>query len=113
MEISRKRCYYYASVTHYAMKFVRAIYALIVLAGIAYAFVELRGPNGIAGLMEKRRQVHEYEVTNEQLHRDIEQKQQRIQRLENDPEQQEIEIRQRLKFAGPGEKIYIIDDKKK
>ena len=92
---------------------VRAIYALIVLAGIAYAFVQLRGPNGIAGLMEKQKQVHEYEVTNQQLHREIEQKQDRIQRLENDPEEQEIEIRQRLKFAGPGEKIYIIDDKKK
>ncbi len=65
------------------------------------------------GLLDKRRQVHEYEVTNEQLHREIEQKQERIQRLQNDPEQQEIEIRQRLKFAGPGEKIYIIDDKKK
>ena len=92
---------------------VRTIYALIVLAGIGYAFVELRGPNGIPGLLEKRHQVHEYEVTNEQLHREIEQKQERIQRLQNDPEQQEIEIRQRLKFAGPGEKIYIIDDKKK
>jgi len=92
---------------------VRAIYALIVLAGIAYAFVELRGPNGIPGLIEKRRQVHQYEVTNEQLHREIGQKQDRIQRLQNDPEQQEIEIRQRLKFAGPGEKVYIIEDKKK
>jgi len=37
----------------------------------------------------------------------------RIQRLQNDPREQEIEIRQRLKLAGPGEKIYIIDDKKK
>jgi cell division protein FtsB len=92
---------------------VRAIYALIVLAGIAYAFIQLRGTNGIPGLIEKRRQVHEYEVTNEQLHRDIEQKQERIQRLQNDPEQQEIEIRQRLKFAGPGEKVYILEDKKK
>jgi cell division protein FtsB len=57
--------------------------------------------------------VHEYEVNNEQLHREIEQKQERIQRLQTDPQEQEIEIRQRLKLAGPGEKIYIIDDKKK
>src|ERR1700679_4261127 len=92
---------------------VKTAYALIVLCGILYAFVELRGPNGIPGLLEKRRQVHEYEVSNEQLHREIEQKQERIQRLQNDPQEQEIEIRQRLKFAGPREKIYIIDDKKK
>jgi len=92
---------------------VKTAYALIVLCGIVYAFVELRGPNGIPGLLEKRRQVHEYEVNNEQLHREIEQKQERIQRLQTDPQEQEIEIRQRLKLAGPGEKIYIIDDKKK
>lgn len=92
---------------------VKAAYALIVLCGIAYAFVELRGPNGIPGWMEKRRQVQEYEVGNEQLHREIEQKQDRIQRLQSDPREQEIEIRKRLKLAGPNEKIYIIDDKKK
>jgi len=91
----------------------KAIYALIVLCGVTYAFVELRGPNGIPGLIEKRHQVHEYETSNEQLHREIEQKQERIQRLENDPQEQEIEIRQRLKFAGPGEKVYIIEDGKK
>jgi cell division protein FtsB len=92
---------------------VKTAYALIVLCGIVYAFVELRGPNGIPGLLEKRRQVHEYEMSNEQLHREIEQKQERIQRLQSDPREQEIEIRQRLKLAGPGEKIYIIDEKKK
>lgn len=91
----------------------KAIYALIVLCGVAYAFVELRGPNGIPGLIEKQKQVRSYEAENEQLHRQIEQKQDRIQRLENDPQEQEIEIRQRLKFAGPGEKVYIIEDKKK
>jgi cell division protein FtsB len=92
---------------------VKSAYALIVLCGIIYAFVELRGPNGITGLLDKRRLVHEYELSNEQLHREIEQKQERIQRLEKDPRELDIEIRQRLKLAGPGEKIYIIDDKKK
>ena len=95
------------------MSLIRTIYALVVLCGIAYAFVELRGPNGIPGLLEKQRQVHEFETSNQQLHREIEQKQDWIQRLQNDPDEQEIEIRQRLKFAGPGEKIYILDDKKK
>jgi cell division protein FtsB len=92
---------------------VRTAYAFIVLCGIVYAFVALRSPNGIPGLLDKRRLVQEYEVGNEQLHRDIEQKQERIQRLKSDPREQEIEIRQRLKFAGPGETVYIIDDKKK
>ena len=63
--------------------------------------------------MDKRRQVHEYEVSNEQLHREIEQKQQRIQRLESDPREQEIEIRQRYKYAAPNERVYILDENKK
>jgi cell division protein FtsB len=88
----------------------KTAYALIVLFGILYAFVALRGPNGIQGFLDKRRQVHDFEVSNEQLHREIEQKQGRIQRLRTDPREQEIEIRQRLKLAGPGEKIYIIND---
>lgn len=92
---------------------VKAAYALIVLCGIVYAFVALRGPNGIPGLIEKRRLVNEYEMSNERLQREIEQKQERIQRLQTDPGEQEIEIRQRLKLAGPGEKVYILDDKKK
>jgi cell division protein FtsB len=91
----------------------KAAYAIIVLLGIVYAFITLRGPNGLQGLIEKRQQVHEFETGNEQLRREIEQKQTRIQRLQNDPQEQEIEIRQRLKLAAPGEKIYIIDDRKK
>jgi cell division protein FtsB len=90
---------------------VKTIYAIIVLCGIVYAFVALRGPNGIQGLLDKRQQVHELEAGNERLHREIDQKQGRIQRLRDDPREQEIEIRQRLKLAAPGEKIYIIDDK--
>jgi len=91
----------------------KTAYVLIVLCGILYAFVTLRGPNGLEGLIQKRQQVREFEAGNEQMRREIEQKQTRIQRLQSDPQEQEIEIRQRLKLAAPGEKIYIIDDRKK
>ena len=91
---------------------VKTAYALIVLLGIVYAFVVLRGPNGIPGMFEKRRLVHEYEVSNQDLQREIEQKEQRIRRLQDDPAEQELEIRQRMKLAKPGEKIYIIGDGK-
>ena len=92
---------------------VKTAYAFIVLCGILYALVELRGPNGIPGLLEKRREVREYEAGNEQLQRELAQKQERIDRLRNDPRQQEIEIRQRLKLAAKGEKIFILEDTKK
>jgi cell division protein FtsB len=92
---------------------LRTAYAAIVLCGIVYAFVVLRGENGIPGLLSKRHQVQDYEQTNQKLIREIELKRSRIQRLQDSPTEQEYEIRQRLKFARPGEKIYILDDKKK
>jgi cell division protein FtsB len=91
---------------------VKTVYALIVLCGILYAFIVLGGPNGIPAMFEKRRLVKEYEVSNQVLQREIEQKQQRIKRLESDPAEQELEIRQRMKLAKPGEKIYILGDGK-
>jgi cell division protein FtsB len=87
----------------------KAAYAAAVLAGTAYAVMVLRGPSGIPGLLEKRRQIHELEVQTQQLHKDITQKQDRIKRLSDNPTEQEFEIRQRLKLAKPGEKIYILD----
>jgi cell division protein FtsB len=92
---------------------VKTAYAIIVILGVVYAFNVLRGPSGIPGLLARRAQVHEYEQMNQQLHREIEQKQERIHRLQDNPTEQEFEIRQRLKLAKPGEKIFIIDDKKK
>ena len=92
---------------------VKTAYAITVLCGVVYAFAVLQGPNGIPGLLAKRRQVKELELADQQMRREIEEKQQRIRRLEKDTAEQEFEIRQRLKLARPGEKIYIIDDKKK
>lgn len=89
---------------------LKTAYAIVVLSGVAYAFVVLEGPNGIPALLEKRRQVAVYEQQNQQIVRENVQKQQRIERLENNPIEQEMEIRQRLKLAKPGEKIYILDD---
>jgi hypothetical protein len=92
---------------------VKTTYAAAVLCGVVYAFVVLQGPNGIPGLLAKRHEVRELEQVTQKMHREIEEKQQRILRLEQNPAEQEFEIRQRLKLARPGEKIYIIDDKKK
>jgi len=88
---------------------LKTAYAIVVLSGVAYAFVVLEGPHGIPALLAKRSQVAEYERQNQQILRENTQKEQRIERLENNPLEQEMEIRQRLKLAKPGEKIYIID----
>jgi len=36
-----------------------------------------------------------------------------LQRLSNDPAEQELEIREHLKLVHPGEKVYITGDPKK
>src|ERR1700676_597329 len=92
---------------------LKTAYAVVVLAGVAYAFVALEGPNGIPALLAKRRQAAAYEQQNQQILRENVQKEQRIERLENNSIEQEMEIRQRLKLAKPGEKIYIYDESNK
>jgi cell division protein FtsB len=91
---------------------IKSVYALIVLSGVIYAFIVLRGPNGFSGLHAKQKLIQEYEQSNQKMQRQIEEKQARIERLKDNPAEQEYEIRQRLKLAKPGEKIYILDDKK-
>lgn len=74
----------------------------------AYAIFALRGPRGIPGLLEKRRQIEDLEKRNAVLSQEIQRQQDHVRRLINDPAEQELEIRQRLKLVHPGEKIYIL-----
>jgi cell division protein FtsB len=89
----------------------RAVYSIVVLCGVAYAFVSLQGPNGIPALIERRKEIARYEHENTELRRQMALRQERIQRLEKDPAEQEKEIRQRYKLAPANEKIYILDGK--
>jgi cell division protein FtsB len=88
---------------------LKSIYAIVLVAGIVYAFVELRGPSGVGALMQRRTQVSQLEAENQKLNQELQHRQDRIQRLEQNPTEQEFEIRQRLKLAKPGEKIYILE----
>jgi cell division protein FtsB len=89
---------------------IRSIYTLIVLSGVSYVFIVLRGPGGLPGLRAKQALIQEYEKSNQKMTREIEEQQQRILRLQDNPAEQEFEIRRRLKLAKPGEKIYILDE---
>ena len=92
------------------MKFFasRSVYVLAFLVVVSYAFFALRGPKGVSGLFEKRRQIEELQKRNAILAQEIEHKRAHIQRLSNNPAEQEVEIRQRLKLVHPGEKVYIL-----
>lgn len=92
------------------LSFWKIGYAVVLVAGVAYGFAEMRGPNGLGRLMEKRQEIRSLEQQNENLHKEIEAKKNRIGRLMDSPEEQELEIRKRLKLVRPGEKSYILED---
>jgi cell division protein FtsB len=93
--------------------FTRFAYAAAALLIAGYAFFALRGPNGIPGLIEKRRQVQDLEKRNATLAREIELKRARIHRLRDSQSDQELEIRQRLKLVKPDEKVFVLQDQEK
>jgi len=85
-------------------------YAVAVLVAASYALVTLRGPQGVPALIERQNQIRTLEKQNTDLQREIEFRRERIQRLQEDESEQELEIRQRLKLVRPGEKVFILQD---
>lgn len=92
------------------VSFVRFAFVFALLAVVGYAFVTLRGPRGIPALLEKNRQIEAMEMHNAALAQEVERKRVRVKRLSDNPSEQELEIRQRLKLVHPGEKVYIFGD---
>jgi cell division protein FtsB len=90
--------------------FGRVAFLIAFLAVVTYSFITLRGPKGISGLMEKQRMIHELEARNGGLARENERKRERIQRLSDNPSEQELEIERRLKLVRPGEKVFIVGE---
>jgi cell division protein FtsB len=86
----------------------RFAYAIALLLVASYAYVTLRGPRGLSALADRRAQVRELERRNEDLVKQIERKREHIRRLNDNPAEQELEIRERLKLVHPNEKVYII-----
>lgn len=88
----------------------RFAYTLALLLVAGYALVTLRGPGGLHALSAKRSEIRELEKRNANLAQQIERKRERIRRLADNPAEQELEIRERLKLVRPDEKVYIIGD---
>jgi len=83
-------------------------YATAVLVAASYALITLR--DGIPALIQKQKEIRVLEKENADLAREIEFRRDRIQRLQQDQSEQELEIRQRLKLVRPGEKVFILQD---
>jgi len=90
--------------------FSRLVYLIAFVVVATYAFVTLRGPHGIQAMMEKQRTIQDLEKQNSDTAKEIERMKGHLQRLSDDPAEQELEIRQRLKLVRPGEKVYITGD---
>jgi len=86
-------------------------YLIAFLVVVSYAFFTLRGPKGIPALLQKQHQIEEIEKRNAALAQDNERTREHIQRLSDNPAEQELEIRQRLKLVHPGEKVYILNNR--
>jgi cell division protein FtsB len=89
---------------------VKIGYVAVLVGGAAYGYIQLSGPNGVSALMQKRQEIQLLEKENEQLQRDLAAKRMRIERLKNNADEQEMEIRKELKLLKPGEKSYIMQD---
>jgi cell division protein FtsB len=88
----------------------RFVYFTAFMVVATYAFVTLQGPHGIRALMEKQRLIHTMEKQNSDTAKEIERMREHLERLSDDPAEQEFEIRERYKLVHPGEKVYITGD---
>ena len=91
----------------------RVVYSAALVVMAIYGYVALRGPQGIPALRQKWTEIRQLEEENANLQRDNQYKKERIERLKNDPSEQELEIRRRLKLLRPGETSFILPESSK
>jgi cell division protein FtsB len=87
--------------------FKKWAFAIACVASVSYAVVTLSGPHGIRALQEKQRLIQEMQKRNTVEAQEIERIKEHIQRLDESPAEQELEIRERLKLVHPDEKVFI------
>ncbi|MFY9726327.1 MAG: septum formation initiator family protein [Bryobacteraceae bacterium] len=85
----------------------RTAYIVIFAMAATYAVATLSGPKGIPAVLARQKQIQRLEERNAQLAREIERKRDHIRRLQNDPSEQELEIRDRYKLVHPGDTVFI------
>ncbi|MGH9612828.1 MAG: FtsB family cell division protein [Bryobacteraceae bacterium] len=90
--------------------FRRLTYVIVVALVGTYAYVALRGPQGIPSLVQKRHEIHQLQEENANLLKEIEAKKQRIQDMKSNQAQQALEIRKQLHLVHPGEVTLMLPD---
>ena len=88
----------------------RLIYLVALVSMAVYGYIALTGPQGIPALREKWNEIHQLEEQNRNLERDNQARKERLERLKNNPAEQDLEIRKRLKVQKPGETSFILPE---
>ncbi len=83
---------------------------MLVALVVAVCWSAISGPQGVQSLWDKWNQIQELEVRTQQLQDENEAYRRRIQRLEQSPNEQEMEVRKQLKLLKPGETTFILPD---
>lgn len=76
----------------------------------AYVYVALRGPQGLPALQDRWTEIRKLQAQNAELSREVQLRSERIQRLRDNPAEQELEIRKRLKLQRKNETTFITPD---
>ena len=82
----------------------------VVALSSVYVYVTLRGPQGIPVLQGKWQEIRDLQVRNADLVRQIDVREDRLRRLRENPAEQQLEIRKRLKMVRPGDTVFIYPD---
>ena len=88
-------------------------YVIALVLVVCFGIYSVRGSNGIPALLQKQAEAAELEKSNVALAKEIEQKRARIKRLEDNPSEQEFEIRRQLNLVHPGETVFQLQDQEK
>jgi cell division protein FtsB len=86
---------------------LRIGYVLALMMAVVYAFFTMRGPHGISAWMDQLQQIRQYEERNAVLTRENQTRREYIDRLEKNPDEQGLVIRERLKLVKPNEKVFM------
>ena len=93
--------------------FTRWAFGLAFAGVVGYALVTLNGPHGLHALHEKQELIDKLQKQNAGEAQRIERIKEHIKRLDQDPTEQELEIRERLKLVHPDEKVFITGEPEK
>jgi cell division protein FtsB len=78
-----------------------------VLVGV-YGYFTLSGPQGIPGVLEKRREIRRLQEQNANLVQEIEIKKERIRKMTLSKSEQDLEIRRKTQKVLPGDTEYML-----